>query len=324
MSSYSNPEQSKISKDGLIGTILFHLFLLLVFLIATMHGTWPIEEPQGILINFGTATEGMGEQQPIEEATAKTIAQLTEIESSESSTQASSEPDKQSPSPIVDTKVQTHTSKDTPALPTKDKKKKEDTNKNDSKKKKKDAKKETKETKEPNEKPKSKPKEVPKEKPKENANDSPKPKPEKPKEPTIDPNALFTGNKSNNAKGQGNNSTEQDIGSLMGNVDISDNTSGSNAGLGNSGIGLNLRGRNLLNDIAPKDASQDIGRVVIKIWVDRSGKVKDARFESTGSNTSSSRLKNLAITAAKKAKFNADVNAPEVQTGTLTFNFKVQ
>ena len=42
-----------------------------------------------------------------------------------------------------------------------------------------------------------------------------------------------------------------------------------------------------------------------------------------GSTTQATHLRNKAIAAAKKAKFNADHNAREEQIGVMVFNFKL-
>ena len=71
----------------------------------------------------------------------------------------------------------------------------------------------------------------------------------------------------------------------------------------------------------PTNNSSEQGTVVIKIWVDRSGKVINARMKVSGTNTSSTNLQKLALEAALKARFNTNPNATEVQTGTITYKF---
>ena len=60
----------------------------------------------------------------------------------------------------------------------------------------------------------------------------------------------------------------------------------------------------------------------MKIWVDRDGKVTNARIDGK-TNTSNKNLQNLALKAAKKATFNSNPNAPENQTGTITYIFEL-
>ena len=48
-----------------------------------------------------------------------------------------------------------------------------------------------------------------------------------------------------------------------------------------------------------------------------------AEFQPKGSNTQNGYLVNQAISAAKRARFNADPAAPEEQKGTITYIFKI-
>ena len=55
--------KDKDKRKGLIGTIAFHLLLLLVFTLYGLTYTYPPPE-EGILINFGTSDQGSGDIQP--------------------------------------------------------------------------------------------------------------------------------------------------------------------------------------------------------------------------------------------------------------------
>jgi len=57
--------QDKNSRAGVIGTILFHLLLLLLFVQFGMaYQDPPPENKGGMVINFGTSDDGMGDEQP--------------------------------------------------------------------------------------------------------------------------------------------------------------------------------------------------------------------------------------------------------------------
>lgn len=80
-----------------------------------------------------------------------------------------------------------------------------------------------------------------------------------------------------------------------------------------------LAGRGLVGSLPkPKNSFNQDGTVVVRIWVDASGVVTDA--EVVGGTISDKATTNLAIEAAKKAKFTADKNLK--QTGTITYKFK--
>jgi TonB family protein len=146
----------------------------------------------------------------------------------------------------------------------------------------------------------------------------------KKEEPSVNERAMMTGKKSNN-----NNPSNQGISEGAGDQgkpwgDPKSTNYGDGHGLGDSGIGYDLGGRKNLSLPKPDENSQVAGRVVIRIKVDQKGNVIDAVYQTKGSTTTSSSLVNAAITAARKAKFEADPNAQEVQFGTITYNFKVQ
>ena len=323
MSQYGT-EQEGISRDGAIGTILFHALLLLMLFIGTMS-IMPAEEKEmgGMLINFGTNDAGSGEVQPM---TSEPLAAMEESELAESEpSSAAEEPAQKTPDTAIDNKVQTTKNEDAPALPVKERKKKKDTEKKESKKKKAAEEEAKKQAKEKAEKKKSVKEKTQKDKPKDEPKEKIQPKTEATKKQEVDASALFKGNKNSKSKSQGNSSdSDTDLGKVMGDVDIADNSGSQSSGMSNSGVGFSLGSRRLLNIPNITDSSQETGTVVITIKVDREGNVIDAQYTTAGSTTASAALKKKAIAAAKKAKFSSEVNANPVQTGSLTFNFKVR
>lgn len=309
-------EEKALSKDGVIATTLVHLILLLLFFFFGLTAPWPKQEEQGILINFGTMEQGSGEVQPV----AETVPQPKTQESVSSPSAASaSKTSRQKPKPIIDNKVVTTKNKKAPALPVKEPVKKKDTKKVE-KAPKKVATKDQPKKKQPEKQPKKDVKKA-KEPVKTKKDVKKATEPVKKKKPTVDENALFPGSKKNSSKGQGNTNKDGDLGNKMGKVDISDNKGNKSPGLGKSGVGFDLSGRRLMSIPPVRDNSQEIGTVVIKIKVDKSGKVIDAQYTSAGSTNPT--LRNKALAAARKAKFNPVVDGPAIQSGTMTFNFKL-
>lgn len=144
----------------------------------------------------------------------------------------------------------------------------------------------------------------------------------KPKEPELNPNALFPGNrnKNNNGKGQGlgETGTPGNQGQADGNPN-SLNTSG----IGGSGISGTLAGRTVRH--YPKVTFDDPRAINITIkldvWVDRGGNVVDVNLKS--STFSDNRLTQKAIAFARQTKFApAGDDAPDRQKGTITVTFK--
>ena len=61
---------------------------------------------------------------------------------------------------------------------------------------------------------------------------------------------------------------------------------------------------------------------MVKIWVDRQGNVTQVSAPEKGSTLTEQAIVNQAKTAAMKAKFSPKEDAPEVQTGTITYVFR--
>lgn len=68
---------------------------------------------------------------------------------------------------------------------------------------------------------------------------------------------------------------------------------------------------------------QEEGNVTVRITVNAAGQVTSAAILPSQTNTSDARLRNAALTAARKARFNAVSGAANVQ-GTITFRFRLR
>ena len=152
-----------------------------------------------------------------------------------------------------------------------------------------------------------------------------KPKPEqkpveKPRE--VNRKALFPG------RTEGSKATSEGTGTGAGNQgNLAGTPEGSHegTGTGTGGNSASLSGRSLVGMLPKPDYSaKDQGRVVIEIMVDQQGKVTAATYRSKGSTTQNSSLVNSALQAARRAQFNVDENAPVSQSGTITYNFRMQ
>jgi outer membrane biosynthesis protein TonB len=137
---------------------------------------------------------------------------------------------------------------------------------------------------------------------------------------------LYKG-KSNNSTSQGNsNKGTGDQGDPNG--DPNATNYGKNTGDGNNpgdgtgkGISFSLAGRRMIAKPQIQDNSQEEGKVVVDIIVDRSGKVIKATPGARGSTTTSTHLYNKAKQSALNAKFSARNDGPEEQKGNITFVF---
>ncbi len=150
-------------------------------------------------------------------------------------------------------------------------------------------------------------------------------KPQQPQEPTPDPAALYKGKKTQSDRsasaGEGPTRQPGDQGAPDGRWDA---TAGS--GAGQEGVRFDLAGRGWRVKPQLEDKSQEAGRVVINIKVDREGNVISATGPGKGSTTQSLHLYNISREAAMKAKFSPCLRpeCAEEQTGTITFIFTLE
>lgn len=82
-----------------------------------------------------------------------------------------------------------------------------------------------------------------------------------------------------------------------------------------------LDGRTAIYLPKPYYPGNNEATLIIKITVNKNGDVTKVDADASKSNTSYPELVEAAIKAAKQAKFNVDNNAPEAQTGTITYRF---
>lgn len=300
MSTYSQNserEDRNVLLLALLIAFFVHAFLFLFMWFQTMTAVPPLV--QGLMINFGDVEVGQGESAP-NSSESENVEALTSDDPAEDQPEPP-QTEEAVPNPSVEQEVEKINDVESVALPTEKRQKKEDAD------------------------------EKPKDKDREAASANEKTKEQEEKEREIDPQTLFK--KRNNKSENTSQGSTTDPNGDQGNV-TDDNRSNQqsdvytpsrNIGMSDDGSVLyDLQGRNLLKVPSIKDNSQQEGKVVVKIKVDNTGKVIGADFQSKGSSTTNSVLKNLAIKAALESKFNFDPNAAAVQTGTMTFNFKVK
>lgn len=146
-------------------------------------------------------------------------------------------------------------------------------------------------------------------------------------EPVVDPRIVdfWNSNKSNTSQGSGGGKgtgTGSGTGSGTGKGDGSGVGDGSGPGKGDgSGPNFSLHGRSAKYIPVPDYTEQEQGKVVVDVWVDKNGNVTKAIAGAKGTTTSNPSLWRKAQQAALNAKFSINLNAPEEQKGTITYNF---
>lgn len=123
--------------------------------------------------------------------------------------------------------------------------------------------------------------------------------------------------------GEGSGSRGNTEGEGTQGVSTGNATEGSPTGTGGMGT-YDLGGRSLGSGglAQPRYTVNDEGRVVVTITVDPAGNVINATI-GAGTTTGNANLRNEALAAAKRTKFNA-VNSANNQQGTITYNFRLK
>jgi len=142
-----------------------------------------------------------------------------------------------------------------------------------------------------------------------------------PEEPKLDPRASFPGmaKKEDNATTP-HSATEAGEGFKAGQPD-GNTPEGKTEGSANA----HVKGRNVVGTLPkPSYNAQTEGTVVVQIKVDQYGTVTEAIPGAEGTTVTDKTLWNAARSAALKAHFNQSANAPALQTGTITYIFKLK
>lgn len=131
------------------------------------------------------------------------------------------------------------------------------------------------------------------------------------------------------SKNSGTNSTSEGIAGGTGNQGVltgslDSKVYGEGGGTGNKGISYNLGGRGVQKLTEPKYDYQQEGRVVVEVSVDPQGKVVQAVPGIKGSTILDDYLLRVAKEAALASQFESKADAPAIQKGTITYNFKLK
>ncbi len=137
--------------------------------------------------------------------------------------------------------------------------------------------------------------------------------------PQVDPRALFPGRdqQSTDRQDQGETDGTGDQGRPEGAIGA-DHYNGAGPG---DGIEYSLTGRSANYLPLPEYTTLATGRVVVQITVNRQGQVIRATAGARGTTTTDRTLQWQAEQAARRARFDLKADAPEEQTGTITYNF---
>ncbi len=142
----------------------------------------------------------------------------------------------------------------------------------------------------------------------------------KPTQPTINPNALYKGNK-NNGKGQGDGtgSTPGNQGSVNGDPNAPNYGEGG-SGNGNSPLPLSR----FSNVKTINDKGQQTGRIAVEVRVNKSGIVIEAKAGARGTTFSDQTLNRICENAIMGASLDNMESGLETRKFVVIFSFKVK
>ena len=147
------------------------------------------------------------------------------------------------------------------------------------------------------------------------------PAPPKTEEPKLDPRASFPGMSQQDDKATAPHSASEGSEGFKAGQPDGNTKEGRTQGAANA----HLSGRNVVGTLPrPTYNAQLEGTVVVRVKVDQYGNVTEAVPGVEGTTVTDSGLWNAARNAAMKAHFNTKADAPVVQTGTITYIFKLQ
>ncbi len=284
-------------RKGLIGTILFHLLLLIALLFIALRTPLPLPGEEGVEVNFGYDNTGKGliqKDNPPPKAKPVVHQQTKPTPPAPQQEETSQKEDNL-----------TQNTEEAPALEKKEKPKQ----------KKPEVKKKVE----------TPPKEDIKPKKKDTVQSKTETKPvlqEKPKEetkPVVNTRALFKGSSKNKTgQSQGTTTGGGDQGKPHGYKDS--NRYDGQGGQGN-GVAFSLGGRGAKYLEKPSAKFTETGTVVVSIWVNSDGKVVRAQVNPKGTTVLDYSLRKIAVDAALNSTFVKDPTAPSQQRGTITYEF---
>ena len=349
-------EQNKEHKKGLIGTIIFHVIILLLLVFLGFFTPLPLPGEEGILVNFGNSENGFGDREPSParrrpqppQATQKEQPQPQQEEAAPPVTTpppAKSTPPKPEPAKEV---AMTQDYEESAAIDAAEEKKREEERKRQQQleeEKRRQQEEEDRLRKEEEDRIRREQEEIERKKQEEAERiakaeaerkareEAARKKREEDQRKINEINSRTKGAFSNSGSGTGG--TGSDKGKSQGvtfpggnqGVPTGDPNArnygpgGSGSGDQGSGVSFSLKGRSALSMPKPRYPGNDAGLVVVKVTVDKNGKVTNAEPGARGTTIMDQAFWNEAKQAALKAKFNVSETAPAFQQGTISYRF---
>lgn len=310
-------------KRGIIGTIIFHAIVLLLLIFLKFFTPLPLPGEEGILVNFGTSENGLGDIEPSPANSEPSPAEPVE-EQEETAPPVVSQPKPQPKPAEAKEQIMTQDYEKTAAIEAAENKKKiEDQKRKDLLAEQERIKKQ-----------KAEDERIRKAEAEKIAKAEAEKKAREEQQRKINEiNSRAQGAFASKGTGTGGKGTgtgtSQGATFPGGNQGVPTGdpnaTNYGQGGLGGgskgTGTSFSLDGRSASSLPKPKYPGDDEGIVVVKITVDKNGTVTAAEPGARGTTIMEQQFWAEAKQAALKAKFNADSNAPAFQQGTITYKF---
>lgn len=317
-------------KRGIIWTFIYHVIVLLLLIFLGFFTPLPLPGEEGILVNFGNSNNGSGEREPspakINPAPIKPVKKEEKKE-----VPPPPPPQPKTSQPIAAKEVaMTQDYEKTAAIDAAETKKKKEEELKKRQQLEEEKRQEQIKKEQEAERARKQQEEAERFRKAEEARKAKEEQDRKITEINSRVQGAFSNNKGNGSGGEGKSDGKSQGATFPGGnqgAPNGDPTAG-NFGQGGSGSGNNgagpsysLSGRSANNLPIPNYPGDDEGIVVVKITVDKYGKVTAAEPGARGTTIMNERFWNEARQAALKASFNSDDNAPAFQQGTITYHF---
>lgn len=333
-------EYFKKHKRGILGTLIFHVTILILLIFMGFFTPLPFPEEEGILVNFGTSQQGLGNLEPRPQQRQQETPPPTRQQEEQPATTPPPQTRVTPPAPQPQQareEAMTQDFEEAAAIAAAERKRKEETERqrqlDEQKRRQEQAEKQRLAEVE-----KQRQAEIEKqrlaqlEQQRQAEAERRKREEEQKKIAEINSRAQGAFGGSTSTGGQGTSDSRSQGATFPGGnqgVPTGDPTAGNygpgGSGSGNQGAGISfdLSGRSARSLPKPNYPADDEGIVVVKVTVDKNGNVTAAEAGARGTTIMDQRFWTEARTAALKAKFNVDQNAPAFQQGTISYRFRL-
>jgi len=299
----------KEHRRGIIGTTIFHLLIIVFFIIYKGFATpLPLPDEEGIFVNFGIQETGSGMVEPPKTETPPPVEEA--VQSEEVVEEVQPEEITEEVQPELKEEILTQDIEEAPEIDAAEQKRKEEEEKE---------RKRIEEEKRKEQERLAELRRIEEKRKKDSIEQAQREEQKRLLQERME-KQFAKGDENSQSTSDGNTNGTGNQGEITGDPNAT-NYDGSGKG---EGVSFSLAGRNFLTLPEPEYMKQESGYIVVEVIVDRVGNVVDAIPGKKGTTTTDSKLMEAAKKAALKAKFDTKPDAPPRQTGTITYHFVLE